>query len=910
MGISSFISGRMSDAPVKARRDHGFLSGRRPFAVWLLVFALWGCSNESGSDYLAEGRKLMEQGNPGGAVVLFKSALEKYPADFDIRLQLSRAYIAQGKAPQAEAELQKCLRQKPDDPALHFEFAKWHILGSQFDAALQSLQTSRQKGGNAAEILEMEGIIHGLKNEPQKVRAAFEEALRLDPERESAVLGLARLHIAERNPAAALELVDKYLAAKPRSEGALLLRAEMASRMNDDSRAVDCYTRLLESHPKHQGARYMLGSLLLQQGERDKAAVQLAFMQREFGDSAMTRMLEGLSAYYAADYAAASHAFQRSLSLQPSLDAYYRLALSLLHTGNLESALSNARKVLDFSPDNAAARQMICSILLRQNRLAEARQEAELLLERYPESPEALFLLGSIRDAGGDKAEAVRLLERALRQNPDLFQASIRRSAILMAQGKDLEAEEGLKGVISRDAENMEARGALFTFYVERRNLAAAEQALADGLAKSPDSAYLLTLQATLRVAQDRVGEALEALARARAADPAFAAAANLELRLRLHEGNSEKALEVCDSYLGQNPRATDFLIASASLLDLAGRTEDARTRLQSAFDLGDQRALFILVQRNLAAQKPQDAEALLASALQKAPSSEIRARLAAVYLGGKKFDEAWKLYETIEGTRPEEAAAGKYRLLSLAGRTEQALEEARRLAGMDGGLVAGMTFTAYTLERAGLRAEALEELQRAYGARQHPGLLLIMAGICARGGDLDKAEAYYRTVLQQEKDNSEALAGQAAVMLARGRYASAIEWYERALRVDPDNALGANNLAMAYIKSGNDPERALRFAVSAYARQPENPGVLDTLGVCLLANKRFAEAVPVFERAVLSSPPSPSLLYRLASALAQAGRPDDARVTLQQALELGKFPEREQAEALLQSLDEAAKGA
>ncbi len=875
------------------------------FRLLLLVLlaALSACSGDSDEEYRSEGKKLMDQGNPGGAAVLLKSALEKYPADFEIRLHLAQAYIALGKPEQAEVELQKCLRQSPDDPRIYMELARLQLMRNKYDEALASLATLRKNKALTPDSLVLEGIILGLQNRPEQAEASLNEALALEPGKETALIALARVHLARRAPAEALAEVERLLAAKPDSEGGLLLRAEMASRMNDPAKAIECYQAVVRNRPGHEGARYMLALLLLQRGEEGPAQEQLAAMQRQFADSPMTRMLEGLFAYERGDYSAAVDGFQRSVSLQPTLEGYYRLALALMQTGNLESALSNARRVLDFAPEHALARELICTVLLAQGRLDDAQQEAERLAERYPDNAATLFLLGRVQEAKGNFAEAIRLLDRSLALDPDLAGATVRRSTLLMAEGRYSEAEAGLAGAVKRNTGDREAWAALIRFHMERRDFAAAERALTEGLVRRPDDPMLRTLLANLYAAQGKETEALDQIGRVRAADPGNMPAALLELRLHLYANRNEKALELCDALFALYPRATQFLLTSAALCDLAGRADEAQSRLEKAMALGDRRALFFLAQRFQSAGKTGEAEKMLQGALRDSAAPDIRARLASLYLEEKRLDEAIALYESLEKSKPGEAAEGKFHILYAAGKYDEALEQARRLTRLDPGSVAGLALTARCLEASGRRAQALEELQAAYDRGRQTPLLLLMAELCGRAGDLEKAEAYYRTVLGQEKGNAAALAGQASILLSRKKYNEAIAAYEQTLRLNPENPMAANNLAMAYLLAGREPGRALHYAMAAYAQLPENPDVLDTFGMCLLADNRPAEAVGMFERSVLSAPPSASRLYRLADALARAGRAADARATLERALESKSFPERQQAETLLRDL-------
>ena len=889
-------------SPARMDRNIRTAAWMRLFVAALLVLQLCACSGDSYKDFLADGRTLMVENNPGGAVVLFKSALEKSPTDYTIRLELARAYTALGKSEQAETELQKCLRQKPDDPMLHVEFARLQVLMRKPKEALAHLATAEKWLPPTAETLELAGLAHSLNDDFPAAAKALEKAIAQEPGRTSAVLALARIHLVQREPANALTLVDGLLVTAPENEPALALRGDIAMRMNDIPKAVSCFQELTRISPKREEYRYMLGTLYLQQGNAPAAKEQLTALRASAGETAMASMLEGLIAYTGQEYQAAAAAFQRSVSLVPTLEGHYRLALAFSQTDNLESALSSARKTLDYLPDYAPALQLVCTILMRQNRLEEAQQEAERLVRHYP-TANSHYLLGSVLRARGKQEEALKEYDTAASLDPRLEEAFLQRSAILFSTGKVDEAEKGLRDAVRNNADSLISRRALFSFYLGRRQYGQAEQIIRQGLEKQPDDPALLTMLATLQVVEDKNEEALATVEKVRAAAPDYLPAFSLALRLHTLSGNTGKSLALCEDYLSRHPEATPQRIIAATLLDYEGKSEESKRYLQQAWQRGDSRALALLVQRAVAQGNKDEALALLNDALTASSDPGIRQNLARLYLSDNKFDKAWALYTALETTKPEEAATGKFRLLAATGKYKEALAEARTLQQNHSNSPLGVAFAAEALEKLGKPAEALDELQRAYASTDRMPLLLLMAQLCLRQNDLDKADALYHAVLQKEKNNLPALSGQAYLMLLRKNHAAAIEGYEQVLALNPEDAQAANNLAMAYILAEKKPEHALRLATVAYTLQPEDPSILDTLGQCLIQNKRPGDAVTVLERAVSAEPNSAVRHYRLGVALAESQQPDKARAALQKALATGSFPEAEEARKLLNTL-------
>lgn len=86
-------------------------------------------------------------------------------------------------------------------------------------------------------------------------------------------------------------------------------------------------------------------------------------------------------------------------------------------------------------------------------------------------------------------------------------------------------------------------------------------------------------------------------------------------------------------------------------------------------------------------------------------------------------------------------------------------------------------------------------------------------------------------------------------------RKATAIAFYERALREPVTNVIAPNNLAWILATSPDEsirqPARALQLARNAASMHPENPAVVGTLAAAHAANGDFVQAATTLERAI-----------------------------------------------------------
>jgi Tfp pilus assembly protein PilF len=211
---------------------------------------------------------------------------------------------------------------------------------------------------------------------------------------------------------------------------------------------------------------------------------------------------------------------------------------------------------------------------------------------------------------------------------------------------------------------------------------------------------------------------------------------------------------------------------------------------------------------------------------------------------------------------------------------------------------------------------------------------IALEAEVLARQGDLAGAAALYDTVLAVE--NSPHFAARAyalrnaaglpnkdepllknleqnplntamRLLLAQGYQTDgkndmAAREYQKVMEIAPEDPVALNNLAWMYMESGD--QRAEDYARRAYALDPENSSIIDTLGWILVQKGAVDEGAELLRSAAERSPDSSEIQYHLAAAMAKQGMNDEARQILEVVLkEGGVFASREAAVELLLQL-------
>jgi tetratricopeptide (TPR) repeat protein len=203
------------------------------------------------------------------------------------------------------------------------------------------------------------------REEPQRARALFEQALQIDPDSASAWSGLALSHMTEvltrwskapnDQTALAAQAIERSLALQPNDARANYVRSLVLSAQNRIDEAEQAIQRVLLLYPNHPRALQRLGFLKLQQGRPDEVAAPVMLSLR----------LDPL------------HAEQVSLG-------HFTLGMADFHLHRDDAAYKHMRQATISSPQNGFAWQWLAAIDALHGRTEQAKMN---LIEYEKRSP-------------------------------------------------------------------------------------------------------------------------------------------------------------------------------------------------------------------------------------------------------------------------------------------------------------------------------------------------------------------------------------------------------------------------------------------------------------------------------------------------------------------------------------------
>jgi putative PEP-CTERM system TPR-repeat lipoprotein len=251
-------------------------------------------------------------------------------------------------------------------------------------------------------------------------------------------------------------------------------------------------------------------------------------------------------------------------------------------------------------------------------------------------------------------------------------------------------------------------------------------------------------------------------------------------------------------------------------------------------------------VQRSL--KNNDAAEQALRRALSISPDAiEAQQRLIALQLEGGKRDAALKVARDVQAGQPQRAAGYllEGEIHGTGGQWSEAANSYRKALDNGGGGQAAMR-----LHAALLRAERKADAERVASdwLSKNPSDLVMRGYLAERA-------------------------------LAEKRYPDAMALFSRMHEMAPQNALILNNLAWT-AKELKDP-KALEYGEQALRLAPENPAIIDTVGMIQVELGDFEAGITNLKRAVALGPDLLALQLNLAKALSKAGRGAEARTQL-----------------------------
>lgn len=687
--------------------------------------------------------------------------------------------------------------------------------------------------------------------------------------------------------------------------------AAMETRSGNRDKALEIYRTILTNIPSETLASYKSGIIHIEVGALDKADKISDDLMTRFPKLSDGHRLKGLVSFQRRDYPAAMEHLQYSIKIQPTLEAYNFLGLCYYNRGELESALSQFRKILDYVPDARQARLMTGTILLAQKRVDDAIREIQKVLQKDDGDAIAHSLLANAYMANGMFEEGMREYNRATKIDPKSVDAYLKKGYFYFSRGKNAEGESELASAVQASPDALNSRLILASYHQRGGNHVKALSVLRAGLNGKKSDALLYNSIATILLSENKLDEGIKTIQKAKDIDPAFPASYQNLVTIYAATGKYDKAIEEYKQLLRNDPKNLRGMLGLAALYEIKGQDGEALALYKKGAESRQPEAFMALA--GYYRKKDENGKALrtIEDALKIDSHNigvlEMKGR---ILIADKKLKEALKTFDEIELLNPEAGADLKIGAYVTMKDTAKALEQARKMIEKNPRSARGYMVLASIYEGQKDSARAIKEARN--GVRvdgSNPKALLYLGSLLETGKDYRQAMSLYTEALHKNPEFVPALFAQGALLDVTGKKKEAITKYRMVLEKADTYVPALNNLSYLSAAGYGNREEALRLAISAYKLEPGNAGVMDTLGFALLKNNRPADARKVLEKSAAALSNNPTVQYHLALACKESGDKANARRVVQKALSLGDFPDAGAARQLAADLDKLKVG-
>lgn len=508
--------------------------------------------------------------------------------------------------------------------------------------------------------------------------------------------------------------------------------------------------------------------------------------------------------------------------------------------------------------------------------LASAGPVAALPLSTYVEARAA--------EMDGDEARSAQLFAAMATADPQ--DRTIARRAIATAiQSGQAELAISLAKTIPPEQLSVDARLMLAADSLRRGKAKDAVTALEKGATTTEVDLFAPLVKAWERTARGK-DEGIELLSQMSPASPLAPIANEQKAAMMFALGRPDEALVFARKALvqsGSGGRNTRLRLAYADSLLGHRKQEDALTMLQ-----GDDEAL-VAARARISAGKP------LGMAMDT-PAAGFAEMLLALAIDLSRDDnKSLPIALTQVARHANPANSEATILLALLhdgdGRPEDALGLLGTVPADD--LLVGEALDVET-RILGDKGDYQRALGRAQDAAQAPGAGPHDFGRLANVlGDMDRhaeaAAAYGEAIARTERGGNAQLWTlhllRAASLEQADRWSEAKAELQKAMELEPDNALLLNFLGYGKLERGEDLDLAEAMIRKASALRPDDASITDSLGWALFKRGRTDEAIETLTRAAAGDPTQAEIHEHLGDALFTAGRRIEARFSWQAAL-------------------------
>jgi tetratricopeptide (TPR) repeat protein len=652
--------------------------------------------------------------------------------------------------------------------------------------------------------------------------------------------------------------------------------------------------RTLELDPQNSSAQLNLGQLYLAGGKAaDAKNLALTILKSNSNDFDAQLLLASSDAQLDNLQDALQEAAYATKMSPDNADAYINLAGIQQRASAFQDAEANLLKAKTLSPVSITPPMALGNLYAAQKRWENAEAAFRTAITIAPKNPTPRASLAGVfmAQGKGDQAESV-LREAKAQLSPD--PAGYRMLGdFYLNEGDTAKALTEFASLTREHPADLNVRKSYAQLLILSHQLDEAAKLTDEMLKRAPQDDGALILKGQILLQTGKIDDALQALQQAVKGNPANAFGHYQLGMAYLAKGNTNQAEGEWRAAVQIRPDLADAWIA-------LGRTASDR-RDWAALELigvqlmnispGSPGGHLFHATARMNQNDATGAEADLKQLIQVAPQNPLGyAKLGQLRAFTKRWNESEALYREALNRSPNflEAIQGIVELDLQRGKAADALQFIQEKIDAKPNDAALYFLQGQALVRLKRPADAKQSFSRCIELdKQNLSGVIMLAQVEQSLGDAPGAIAHYRKAISLAPNIAGLYTTLGTLYEGQGDWQEAQTLYQRALAIQPEEPLAANNLAYLLLEHGGNVTVALTLAQIARRGFPNFPNSADTLGWAYYQNAAYSLAAPLLEDAVKGAPSNATYRYHLGLTYQKLNDPKKARIELEKSIRI-----------------------
>jgi len=602
-----------------------------------------------------------------------------------------------------------------------------------------------------------------------------------------------------------------------------------------------------------------------------------------------SEFMAGLASFHQQNYQNANTYLERYFVGNPgNTQARLVYAASLLATRNSAKALKVLQDLDHKIPNDFRILSLMSDAYLREGKTVESLETLQKAVRVKPDQASTRLQLGSALIRNPDTVGlGQQELKKALELDPGLKQAKL---ALFMSHIRSKQFPEAL--AIARDVESshqdqsMGANLVALTYLAEGKGDVAKQQ-LMKTLKRFPVDILTSHNLAKIHIMEKNYGDARALYIKVIEKNPDHIQSLQQMALISAREGNSDEMMQWLQKAVDRNPKKIQPKLILASQYLQQGNSTGAMQVLNNVTESEKDNAGFVILmaRAKIDIGEHQHALRLLKGLTSKQPKATAGYfLLAQVYAAQNNINKMREALErTVELDPNHLLAHVALARLELAEGRDKAFNA--RLASLQKNYPGNLQVELLKAQKSSAKKDydsAIKTLSELRLETPQSDVVIELSRNQWQSGDRQGAISSLELWSETNKDDRVLLL-LAEYYLLENRQVEATETYKTLEQELPDNPRVLNNLAWSLKDS--DPGKGVEYAQRADKIDPDNPLIMDTLAMLLLKADEKVKALEIAERAASKAPNVLDVQLNYADILAANNQKSRARTVLQEVL-------------------------